>query len=229
MSVHRSGESEMYWNDLFHQQVQFDGSTNDGDGTPAVNQEFAQIGVEPLADTGGLNQNELAELVAYRLVGSVSTEGSADVADYSTFPNTLQYRGVLGANLDPNNLTNGPDDDITAGPADGTQFVAFSEDHAEVWQDFMMQYEVPFIDTGNGIGGGGSVHTSGMGLTHLIEDLGVRGPFIDATDDIGVAVAQIAELASEIDVKPEPTVVADLYWDTHTVEGRRSDFDPPGR
>lgn len=151
----------------------------------------AKSGVEfePLQGSGGLNQNEIAELVYYELQVSLEfedeEEGNQNVATAS------EFRGTLGINLpvdqafidDDGVLSQTVDSDPDGTVRNCTQRTILAEGVEErILQPYMVRGIAPFDDGLTGRGGG-SVD-SGVVYSRNYRDLTGRGPVLDATDDL---------------------------------------------
>lgn len=229
--MHMGGSSGMSYADIERESVLFELQSG---GSRQSRRSFKEVSFEPKVLDGGLDHNELAEIHAYRVVASMQREGSDTTDDYSTLPASAQFRGGIGINLDSLEIPNGgrangtsPDDPV-ARNAEGTgAFAAFVDDEHGLLQQVILTHNDPYLNTGNGVGGGASTDRDVGGLTCFPVDLGIRGPVLDENDEFGIAGTFVNELETQTDVQIEAAIGVDLVYRIHTVEGIRRDFDLP--
>lgn len=229
MAPHMSAESASTgsvssYSDVKHEQIQFDFLSPSGADD---NQAFGQADVEPLSEDGGLDRNELAEVHAYRLVLGLQIEGVDSIAEYPTVPSSTQVRGGIGINLSQEEILNGTTGESPTEPDGMGTGAVFTQDEEGLIQHFILDKEIGYFDSSDGYGGGGSLHTSGDGLTCFPVDFGFRGPVLDANDEISCAAVEISELASNFEVTVEANITLDMTYRMHEVEGVRNDFSLP--
>lgn len=188
------------------------------------------IGVEPLQEQGGLDQNEVAELIAIRVETDVQTDDHETLS--VTEEGVIEYRGVLGANLDsPSDLISSPPNAIdrksidqalsTDDGADG-QVRTFGHDKSEVFYHFARAVNVPFSSDAGGVGGSGGFNHN-TETVNFRELLG-RGPVLDASDNVSV-VSRLILNNSLADAEAKLRVT--MYWDVATVDDAGAKFSVP--
>ena len=186
---------------------------------------------EPLESASGLDVNEVAELVAIRWHASLATD--AENANSQSQPGTVQFRGVVGANLDalddfiePGGAGTGNrlDDSPTVLSSENATASAtlFGHDKSEVFDHFNTSHAPPFADASNGTGGGTAY--SDTRNTVNFRELTGRGPVLDANDEISILTNVNFD---NVVVDVEGTVRVTLVWDTATVDDAGRKFSVP--
>jgi hypothetical protein len=150
---------------------------------------------DPLASIGGLDNNEVAELVYASI--TVQPEIEDEDADQNV-GTTFEIRGLFGANIDG---FKGEELSPTGqDPADAEIYDldnineadvrALQKDVArdEVFETFRSVSSIPFDDEANGPGGG----FGGIGVVKEKNwrDLTGRGPVLDNNDKLGILISQ---------------------------------------
>jgi len=186
------------------------------------------LGVSPLEQSGGLDINEVAELVYIRVQASVAGDDFGDIAD--TAQGNLDFRGVIGANLDSeqdliDETQNAVDEDATILEAvenSGTNNSLYSHDKEEVFYHFTCYNDTPFSSDAGGVGGGGG----GTFVQEQINfrDLVGRGPVLDSNDEINF-VTLLAK--NQVSADAEGKVRVTMVWDTATVDDAGRKFSIP--
>lgn len=220
------------FSDFAHENTTIQWNANVGDFEQAVSTEF-----KPLESEGGLENDEIAELVALQVQGIAQLDGGGE-SDSSSL-STFEVRGGIGFNIDPNEVPHGAPVNVdAAGFPDSTdnrirQIRAVNEagqtddqnnGQLEVFQTDEPALLYPF-SFGGSASSGFSGHEIGVDVLNFRDTYG-RGPIVDATDDWGVVLYAI---------KNGGTVAHDLemtmraVWDISEVEGVRSRFSLPGR
>lgn len=228
MSISMDGDEETDYASFNYQHVDYrHNETGDNSARSIVT-----AGVEPLQASGGLDINEVAELVAIRTTASVSGDRFGDAGD--TAQGHVQFRGVLGANLDSttdllddggdlrNELVNeGTVLDENDG-ADGDLKVQ-GHDKEEVFYHFLTGNDTPFSSDSGSVGGGGG-H---IFLNEMINfrDMVGRGPVIDSNDEISI-VSNINK--NQVETVAEGNLRVTMVWDVATTNdsGRRFSLPP---
>lgn len=217
-------DSEPDYSDFKYQHVQFQHEEN---GERSARSTFAG-GIEPLAQSGGLEINEVAELVAIRVEADVQTDdhGSNSVTEEGI----VEFRGVMGANLDSlSDLidSQGTDLDRFETPlesndnADG-QLRTYGHDKEEVFYHFLTAAYNAFSSDAGGVGGAGGFNTSKETIN--FRDLVGRGPVLDSNDNISV-VSRVIKNNVLTDI--EAHLRATLVWDIATVDEAGARFSVP--
>lgn len=230
--------------------MQFDGTTEEVDFTSWEREQyqFAQeidggnnsglrIGyasVDPLEFRGGLDQNEVAELVALHNIHVVVAPDDYQTISGDEEPGTIDFTATVGMNLDSqadiiqpadNSLSNYVPGTVVAdeegGSAGSTQ--ARVKSKSEVLEHFSVTTPTAFNDTANGTGGGGSDGTDYFGTSNYRELFG-RGPVLGADDQLSVVMKNVhnrVSAASECEIRFTP------IWDIATVDDASRQFGIP--
>jgi hypothetical protein len=181
---------------------------------------------DPIQEFGGLDNNEVAELVYSEIqVGLETEEEQGD----QTAASSIEARGFFGANLDSTNVliqnsentvdvvdTNGQN--LLVGQNGGTR----SRD--EIFQPYQVHGTQPFDGIADGTGGGGNLDDQTF-IKNWRELVG-RGPVLDSNDNLAVAERLIAG-----DKAPDTTVRSQirghLVWDIAEVNDAGRQFSVP--
>lgn len=149
---------------------------------------------EPLARIGGLDNNEVAELVYLETFADIEIEDE-EVADQDV-ATTGELRGAVGINLPASDsafpesadvgfrgevveAANIPEDNVT------TRGNSRSDDR--ILQQYFSGFGLPFDDQTNGPGGSGTYNHFYAEKSY--RSLTGRGPVLDANDDLSVSAA----------------------------------------
>jgi len=181
-----------------------------------------------LEGNGGLNNNEVAELVYYELQASTEFEDENVDQDVAT---SLQMRGTFGANL-PNSGLAGihppagqiEDGEVFEESGDASTRVAFRREKVDnrIFQIFSANQGVPFDDGTNGPGGSSSFNT--FEAERNYRQLTGRGPVLDSTDDLNVFIdINAGDVVSQI----RGEVRLHMVWDTAEVSDAGRAFSVP--
>lgn len=192
--------------------------------------------IEPLDAIGGLDTNEVAELVYYELQVDIEPEGEG--GGDQTRSTAVEHRGVFGANLPEGGTMdfNGDEPNLTTiDSADPVQIRGSSTGSTEInganedglFQQFAARGVYPFDDSGlettqTGVSGGNV--NNPLVYERNYRSLTGRGPVLDANDDIVVnAVLVGSDLISNV----IGTVRLHLVWDTAEVDDAGRAFSVP--
>ena len=203
-----------------YQHVEYQHEENGGDSARST---FA-IGIDPLDQQGGLDINEVAELVGMYVTHNVAADDFTQTSQ--TQNGNVEYRGVLGSNLD--SLGDLVSSSATAKDREETpiesndnpdgQARTFGHSKAEVFHHFSTYLSTPFDDTTNGSGGGGAY----MARERFVNfrDITGRGPVLDGNDEMSV-VSRI--IKNNVEYDTEAITRATYIWDVAEVDdaGRR--------
>lgn len=230
MSMSGTEMTETTFSDFEHENVCIEWNSNTGDFERGVAADW-----NPFDNRGGLDSDEIAELVALQVQGQAQTDGDGS-GDDNIIAN-VEIKGGLGFNIDYGDLACAPPTNLAGG--------AFpSEEANEVLQE-------DALDEDGDAGSAGSVKVGQTDETGLIYPFAVgfsassgydsypilndvvnyrelygRGPVIDATDDWSLRLYHVqngTEVAGELALNIRPV------WDVSTVEGVRSRFSLPRR
>lgn len=227
MSINMSSDEPTDYSSFEYQHVQYahkERGNNSGRSTVTNS-------VEVLPNSGGLDVNEVAELVAVRIQAQVYGDDFGDVAD--TAQGHLDFRGVMGANLNDvsdqiqGNRTETTDLNKLSEPGttletdDGADPISsiFGHDKDEVFLTYSAGNDTPFSSDAGGVGGGGgSTHTTDE--TVNFRELYGRGPVLDSADDITFVSTLVK---SQVSATAEGIVRVTLVWDIAETDdaGRR--------
>lgn len=227
---HGGGADDVDFTSFEYQHVQFrhsqDGTS--AGGSPSGN-SVVQSEVEPLEDIGGLDQNEVAELIA---VVNPYTKVTADdfPEDSNNGPGNIDYRGSFGLNLDAQSdqvqdsgdRNFGTELQTGDGGAVKTNDVGYLTDEA-VLLPFEHVAPVQFAEAASGTGGGGATGVT-VHNPLMFRDMVGRGPILDSADDVAV-VSTINKNQTEF--VAEGAFGATLIWDIATVDEAGRQFGIP--
>jgi hypothetical protein len=173
------GASGTDYSDFEYQTLKLN---NTAGGNGNVNSEFLYE-VEPLGGIGGLDNDEVAELVHLEVHASIEPEDEKNDQDVAT---AADLRGIVGANINTLDGLTGIGNTIAKQGSGGGSGLEVSDDR--VFQQFQARAVLPFDDQTNGPGGGSfdSFHNS-----RNFRRITGRGPVLDSTDDITVSGAII--------------------------------------
>lgn len=182
---------------------------------------------EPLADVGGLDVNEVAELVYYEIEVNLEHE---QAGFNQTEASSTNGRGAFGANLASNKeIMPNPDragdlpTDIVENKRGTASVDAFSRVTDNIFSIFEVQGSPAFDDAADSGAGGGE----GVGFVSKernYRQLTGRGPVLDSNDDLNI----ITRLAGENTVQGEQiNVRLHLVWDTAEVDDAGRAFSVP--
>lgn len=228
MSINMDDETGVVdYSDYRHQNVnlQYDlpnQETGGGNGRAAYSYTF-----DPLDDVGGLDSNEVAELVYLETIAFIEYED--ETADQNVGA-TENFVGMIGANLSPNNFgergvtVEGEiiESDTTVDTSVLQTTFGDSTTDSSAFQPFKVTDNAPFDDEANGLGGG-----SGAGLFHAekaYRDLTGRGPVLDQTDNME-AIGRIISSDSVIEVRGNLNL--HMIWDIAEMDESGREFQVP--
>lgn len=209
--------------------VVFQDDTDPANNTAPSSLSTANINWEPKDEKGGLDHNEVVELVAWDYSLGMTFEGSDNAGDYDLLPGSISLRGAFGANL-------GLDDELNAvgesfdiqrenerGSSGNLGISAQLQDDQGVFDAFLINVFQPYLDSGTGYAAGGSVQTV-QRENNYHEDHGIRGPVLDENDDIGFVASMNREK-----VTPPTEIEAQGYvwYNVMEIEGVRNDYEIP--
>lgn len=212
--------SSTSYGDYEHQLLEIDVQT----GTDEGQNVFNNVSFEPLDSRGGLESDEVAELVGFYATVSLAR----DTVDETESGGLYEFRGVFGANLSDSDITGSPPTGTNAAdeqPSAPNRIVrrendagdndgAFTNVNEVLEQGVFLQYDI--------VSG-----TDGETVTYernMRETYG-RGPVLDATDDLGSVHALIRQDGTL--TAAEGIIQIHLIWDIATVEGVRNRFSVP--
>lgn len=193
----------------------------------------ARTDIDVLEGRGGLDQNEVAELVAIADAAAyVEIEDETDDQDVAT---SVECRGVLGANLpaSDNAFPASPQNTKVIGELFGlrgrTEDQVDVEVRTEVDDRKFMLYStsggLPFDDQTNGPGGS-ATHDQWGPYTKNFRDMVGRGPVLDSNDD--VSIAQAMNVGDTI-ITVSHNLRATLIWDVAETDDAGRAFSVPDR
>jgi len=226
MDGHTTGTD---YSDFEHQyiqsQVAFEGAGN----LVGTNQNMeAKLDYEPLEAGGGLDQNEVAELVYFRLSYGIEIEDESADQDVAT---TGEMRGTFGANLPKSrnafvNVGQEKSGDVIGAfngvNEDQVRVVGEVTTDDRIFTHFKQTSGWPADDQTNGPGSNGA--TGFRSHEKNYRDVLGRGPVLDSNDDLSFA---IGINASDNVLNFIGEVRAQLYWDVAEVDDAGRAFSVP--
>jgi len=229
MSVNPS-EMEMGtdYSDFEYQQVLIENIVTPGAENNARIVTSSQI--EPLGGIGGLDTNEVAELVYFELQAGLEYEDEDGDQDVGT---AAEHRGIFGANLteggtldfnsDEPNIATISDGDVVQEREDGSGRVQINEATEDgLFQQYETRGVLPFDDEANGPGGGNA--NNPVKHEKAYRDLTSRGPVLDSNDDL---IVNSVVVAGDTVIPVNGTVRLHLIWDTAEVDDAGRAFSVP--
>lgn len=224
-----SGSADVDYSDFEYQQIEAQFSiTGDGSNDAATVDGLARYDV--LEAVGGLDNNEVAELVGYRLQVGLEVEDSAEDGDQDV-GSSIEFRGTFGANLDgttdaisSNELGERNIETVFFNSTGGTNanISGTSVARDEIFDHYRVTGTFPFDDQTNGPGGGGSLPT--LQLEENYRQTHGRGPVLDSNDDIGVLGFVIA---ADTVLTTAGFVRGTLIWDVAETDDSGRAFSVP--
>ncbi len=190
-------------------------------GNDFPRESVVKANIEPLEDIGGLSNNEIAELVAFRLeIGfdgdDAATEGDQNVGG------THFITGALGANITDDALpveggTIVGDVETVSGTSSSPAQATSKSDDA-VFEVYQAEASLPFDDQTNNTGGG-AFFQSHLHDRNYRDSVG-RGPVIDQNDDLTI-VQRVK--SNDAVITPIVSVTVHCIWDVAETDdaGRR--------
>lgn len=202
MSINMDDDSGTDYSDFEYQTISaqlqlFESDDSTGNTSAAAT---GLVTFEPLGGIGGLDNNEVAELVYVETYAALEHEDESADQDVGT---STEFRGNLGVNLPATDAAL-VDTNRVGGPSVEGQLIEandIAEDNVEVvgdegtddrrLQHFKVVGGPPFDDQTNGPGGSNfsTVWHSEKAYRQMVG----RGPVLDSNDDITVALRAAAE------------------------------------
>jgi hypothetical protein len=176
--------------------------------------------VSPLADRGGLDNDEVAELVAMRIHVTAGPDDLGGILGNDTAEGSYEYRWTFGSDIGRED-TLPPSRAFTADADPGNERSTSNTDPA-VFEMFDATAIMPFSDTAQGLGGGGTAINERW--TVHFRDMVGRGPVLDAADNLNLVYNLIK---NNVTANLEGVTRMTLIWDTSTIEGDRRQFSVP--
>lgn len=222
LDTETSGSMGVDYGDFVYDTWQFEavGDPNGGGNNSEVRNQFVAE-YDPLPGRGGLNANEVAELVYQELHVHIEHEDDTGDQDVSS---ESEFRGSFGINLNTvEDTLNGASGDEwqQVDTNDDQRFITIAgeaETRPEILQPFQCLGAIPADDETNGTGSNGS-----GSVEHYVKNwrnLTGRGPILDATDNVAIA-GRI--FANDTVLETSAVIHGHLVWDTFEVDeaGRR--------
>jgi hypothetical protein len=224
MSVHIGGENETTYSDFEFQrldtEIGFDGVGNSETTT-------VRFEAEVIENQGGLESDEIAELVAIHRDVHVAGDDFGSATTENTLPGNTEYRGVFGADLGEDDLVNSPsapnrEGEVLDGPdVSSTSAITLTEEPG-VFDFWDVVCHPGFADNANTLGGGASLQSEQRTIN--FREMYGRGPILDPADDLSI-VGFVVNNRQEYNV--EAVARVECVWDISTVEGQRKQFALP--
>jgi len=203
------GSSEDY-SDYEYQHFSFQIETQDEDNARSA----GIVNFDPLQTLGGLDNNEVAELVGYELHATIEIEEETGVQNNE---GVAEFRGNFGANLsNQEGIVGGDgqgvivDGEVIDERSPDTTLVRVDKTNADdrIFQLFRADAGLPFSDA-NGRGGNASIES--FHTTKNYRDLVGRGPVLDSTDDLSVrGVIACSDTVMRVAGRTRATLIWDL-------------------
>lgn len=211
------------YGDYRYQQANFLHKDNSEDGQSG--NSYIQFSVEPLQSMGGLQPNEVAELVYLETIVTFEFE---DEQGQQEAPQSIETRGVVGANLSSKN------DEVQEGPLNG-EFTVLEEAGSTdpstsksqtqakdgVFQIYRLQGFPAYKDGSSGTGGGAD--NPGFHGEKAYRDLTGRGPVLDANDEVTI----ISRLVAQHQFSVQANIRIHMIWDTAETDEAGRAFSVP--
>ena len=210
------------YSDYKYQHFQTEVTATNPNNNPQVT---GVVNFDPVSTEGGLEQNEVAELVYYDLDVSIEYEKEASAATKASF---IEQRGILGANLPLDedfslsrgqNNTDTNEVDVRASDS-GINVDGQTLTDDRIFQLFQTRAGAAFESTD----GGSSGHHQVTQYRKNYRDLTGRGPVLDSTDDISLFQSLNAGNVVE---NVEGQVRGTLVWDIAEVSDAGRAFSVP--
>lgn len=223
-------ENSVTFSDFDHENVSIEWNSNTGDFERGVSVDW-----EPFDSRGGLESDEIAELVAVQIQGQAALDGGGD-AD-SVIDANFEIKGGVGFNIDygdlpfqvPTNLAGGAfptttDNEVSQTDALDEAGDAGSAGSVRIGQTDEQGLVYPFSVSASASSGFDAYEITNDVINY--RDQYGRGPVVDATDDWSLRLYHIQNGNA---VAGEMALSIRAVWDISTVEGVRSRFSLPGR
>lgn len=182
MDMNMSGSADSDYSDFEFQQIQMKVGAEEADGSQSQT-TFQAYGVSPLSDIGGLANNEVAELVAYRVTAAVDGNDSASVGDQNA-GGSFHFEASVGANAADEGAV--PEAfDVVESDFGGAPSSLKSASRDEIFELIQGTYSLPFDDETNSLGGG--QNSTLYSESRNFRDLTGRGPVLDTSDNLTIA------------------------------------------
>lgn len=198
-----------------------------GNGDPNLNVARA-FQWEPLQQIGGLDVNEVAELVYMEISAAIEYE---DEDGDQNLASDAELRGVIGANLDgvndlhahSNSRLQVVDEDEVNGTLAGQGGLSDLKNESRIFAPFNAYGSAPATSAANGAGSNGAstviqTNRNWRGLTG-------RGPVLDSSDDMSVVARLISGQTADISVVG--SIRGHLVYDTAEVDDAGRAFSVP--
>lgn len=191
--------------------------------------------IDPLEDRGGLESDEVAELVGLWYQAQLYSATNLDLTDPATQSNSFRARVGFGANIEigeefPPSIdtadvvgvlganTSSYDD----ADADSSFDLIATTEPGLFWMDFMAAQAYEFDDAGGYAIPGSEMRAAGSRFYR--QKLG-RGPIIDPTDTLNFLIEM--DNSGNQDWNPRVEILQTTIWDVAAQEGRRQQFSVP--
>jgi len=219
---------ETDYSDYEFQQVQasinFVDTSNTNNPSTSANFEY-----EPLGAIGGLDNNEVAELVAVMTEYYIEHENENNVQGLAS---SAEMRGVLGANLPASKAVepsgqnsrtiDGEQYDLVSGQESDYEYSGRDMSDDRIFLLFAHTNQTPFSDAATGTGGGGD--SGAMTKDLFFRDVYNRGPVLDSSDNVSVNMTFNAD-DTEIPISAQ--FRAHMVWDVAEVSDAGRAFSVP--
>lgn len=228
MSINMDADDVTDYSDFEYQQFSSRLQVNEsadatGGSNPGVE---GLLTFEPLGKIGGLDNNEVAELVYHELSAAVEWEDETGDQNVATF---AEGRGVFGVNLNSANSFPAKNQTVEGEILEATDhdpdnsnvfFKDLNDDRIlQLWQTYS---SAPFDDAGGGTGGAGAADQ--FHAEKNWREMTGRGPVLDANDDLSILYALIA---GDTIIDVNAVVRGHLVWDVAETSDAGRRFSVP--
>lgn len=212
-------DSDNDYSDFEYQQVGLEVTiANPGEDDGSSNKLY-NVQVDPIDDIGGLKNNEVAELVGFKLQAYLEAEGETG---NQGLPADLEVRGIFGINLNQEGghfrLSNREQQ------GESQQVDTTSEDR--ILHMYTARSTVGFQDQGidfnGGLGGGGSNEMDRQ--EQYFRQTHGRGPVLDQNDSISWSGNVVG---SDLNIEVKGVIRTELIWDVAEVSDAGRAFSVP--
>lgn len=202
MDTVEMGDDEVDYSDFVYQQL-----TQNLTQTTANENGTARTDFEPLYDQGGLQPNQVAELVAFRLTASLSGEDDVQASE---------IRGSFGVEVEPQTDVTRREQDSDDGPGAETTIVrgnitGTAQGLQQTEPNVFALYNVR------------SPNTEVIEQYYRDERITNRGPVLDPDDELTLFTAFPSNDSANADAE----IYVELIWDIYEVDDARSAFALP--
>jgi hypothetical protein len=228
VNIDEMGAQSMDYGEFRYQQVQAQTTVDPTNETnPSVDTLYT---IEPLSRIGGLDPNEVAELVYLEVYADLEFETESESQGVASGAET---RGVVGINLpasegafvepQADEFNEGQITEIFRGLTEGDVLTKLEDgtDDKKL-QMFRAHGSLPYDNAGTGAGGSG--YSNDFYAEKSYRDLTNRGPVLDSNDDVSIA---INVNVANTNINVSGVVRVHMVWDVAEVDDAGRAFSVP--